>query len=92
MKKFISIALCAIMILSFASCKQKAQVKDSGSASKVEQTFDFSLSANELCKTLGAGWNLGNTLDAHTEWGEWVDNPSVNIRKPVGTTLLLPKK
>ena len=81
MKKFISIALCAIMILSFASCKQKTQVKYTGSASKVEQTFDFSLSANELCKTLGAGWNLGNTLDAHTEWGEWVDNPSVEYQE-----------
>ena len=59
-----------IMIVSMTNCTDKSSSKKS----------DIShLTSMEITRLMGAGWNLGNTLDAH--WNKaaaWITNPSVN--------------
>ena len=51
---------------------------------------DGEIAPDSFVKTLGAGWNLGNTLDAHGEWIElYTDNTPADYEtawgKPITT-------
>lgn len=65
MKKIISVVSAAALILSLSSCEKK--VEDTRPLGEMRD-----ISSVELVAEMGAGWNLGNTMDAEggeTAWG-----------------------
>nr|AGS51796.1 endoglucanase [uncultured bacterium contig00053] len=71
----IKIIFFLVVIMTFTV--QCSGNKNSSNTNNADSTDAGSLSSLEFVKTMGAGWNLGNTLDAH--WNRarpWISNPS----------------
>lgn len=69
-KRIVTLIITAALMISTCAMKPD-QLEESGG------TDISNLSSMELVRQMGAGWNLGNTLDAH--WHEaapWINNPS----------------
>ncbi len=78
-KKFMTCALAAAMTCSVAGCgggdsSESSSTSDSGAASQNDGTFTIGVS--DVAEAMGAGWNLGNQLEAcsngtpgETAWG-----------------------
>ena len=70
-KKLLSLACAVVMTASaFTGCS-KSDKKEEGTTKK-----DFTISVSDIAEDMGAGWNLGNTLEANaggipneTAWG-----------------------
>lgn len=80
MKRLFSLILVVVMAFAICSCgKNSTETKSSAKVEYKEDitTADFSLTAQEVCAKMGAGWNLGNTLDACQIWGDISDVPTV---------------
>lgn len=84
MKRILSLVLVLVMAFVVCSCGKKptTETQNSTESVKVEykedlKTGDFSLTAQDVCYKMGAGWNLGNTLDACQIWGDISDAPTV---------------
>jgi len=66
-------AIVSILIFSMTSCEEETPIFN-------ELPPDISeLTSMQLTQLMGAGWNLGNTLDSHwNEAASWITNPTVN--------------
>ncbi len=67
-KKLTAISLTAAMAVSFAGCdgssdSKKDKNEDSNSAA-VQYDGDFTVGVSDVAAAMGAGWNLGNQLEA----------------------------
>ncbi len=81
-KKLFALAAAAAMTLSAAACSSddsSDEAEDSGSETMAYDS-DFTIGVDEIAEAMGAGWNLGNQLEANsggsvdeTVWG----NPTV---------------
>ncbi len=81
-KKLFALAAAAAMTLSAAACSSddsSGETEDSGSETMAYDS-DFTIGVDEIAEAMGAGWNLGNQLEANsggsvdeTVWG----NPTV---------------
>ena len=76
MKKLISFITSAVLILTMTACGKTPAETPAEDTRPLGEMRD--ISAVELIAEMGAGWNLGNTLDAEggeTAWG----NPVTEI-------------
>lgn len=78
MKKIICIAMATGLILTSAFSKVKTKFNVDGAVKDTGSVTMKDISATEVTKLMGTGWNLGNTLDAtngrslnsETSWGQ----------------------
>lgn len=74
MKKFLSLSICLVLMLSLISCGKS---DNSGSNTTKKSTTTATKNNNfEKPPTFTLGWNLGNTLDACQVWGDISDHPT----------------
>ncbi len=88
MRKAIALMLCALMFINILTINvQAATVEDSDSSEATTSSRPMrDLDANEIVAEMGAGWNLGNTMDGHTGF-----TPSETAWQSVETTKALLK-
>lgn len=69
MKKWMKKAIAATLVVSLlcpgAGWTREAKEVKAAEVSSAQQHFEV-LTADELTEDMGAGWNLGNTMDGHT--------------------------
>lgn len=81
-KKLMAVSLTAAMTISFAGCGGSSDGKkndagdDDSSSAAVQYDGDFTIGVDNVAEAMGAGWNLGNQLEANsggtpdeTVWG-----------------------
>ena len=89
MKKIVSIILAIVMLFSIfavASIQTLATEMESNSNLEPDSNLEtyslldgipgFTLTAAKFTSQIKAGWNLGNTFDSTTVWGNWPDDLS----------------
>lgn len=71
MKKLLVCLLSLTILISLVSCGQnpKTDSTTTTQATTAKKAKEFELSAFDFVKGITAGWNLGNTLESHYEWG-----------------------
>lgn len=90
-KKLLALLLVAILCCTgvdawgISQQEKKAQAEET-TAGGIKQDFRV-LSGDEMMKDMGAGWNLGNTMDGHTGF-----TPGEKVWQNVKTTKTLIKK
>lgn len=90
-KKLVSFVLAASLLVASASSlgsvsSVQAANEDSGETTSTNQQPFTILTGEELTKDMGAGWNLGNTMDGHTGF-----TPNETVWQNVKTTKKLIK-
>ena len=77
-KKFLACSLTAVMACSLAGCGggDSSESSISGADGAAENDGTFTIGVSEVAEAMGAGWNLGNQLEANsggtpseTAWG-----------------------